>query len=87
MLTFAFIEIKRDFLFQTFKILLLVTTALVDWETHQLIHNSEASSYREWRAAAFKPCFAQRITNTVKLSNPVVRSFVIITSAVFLFKF
>ena len=51
----------------------------VDWETHQIKDNSEASSYREWRAATFGFCTAQRITNSVKHSNPVYRSFFIPT--------
>ena len=38
---------------------------------NKLKSNSETSSYREWRAAAFGPCTARRITNAVKHSNPV----------------
>jgi hypothetical protein len=58
--------------------------AFVDWKTHQVKNNSETSSYRGWRAANLRVMLtARRITNTVKLSNPVNRSFVISASAAF----
>ena len=58
---------------------------IVDWKTHQRNKQFRDNFCREWRAAILRDCFrAQRITNTAKFSNHVIRSFVYIYSAAFL---
>ena len=62
---------------------LRVKPHLFDWETHQFFSIPRHSSCRQWRAAPFGVCFAQRITKVAKHSNPVIRS--LFTSTVRLF--